>query len=515
MKLKTFIRGLWERTHGSAKFGACLTAALIATLVVFNTVLYGLSNHFSWYFYTDTKLEHTISGVTDEYLREVSGSEVTILFCDNQEDLESDSVYNLVWQTANQYAERYDFVTVETVNIFVNPEKVAPYKYEKDPETGAYVVDPETGKYVTLNPIDTSSVIFVGGETYAVLTMQSFFVLDSDDLITAYNGEEVVASMIHRVQNGNMPKAYFTANHGETYAMAFYNRLLCAGYVLEPVDLMTQDIEVGEGNLLIISNPQYDFVRGNQASGIVGELDKIDAFLSEGGSVWTMLDPLVTNTVQLEGFLTSWGITVERAYVEDEVTGNTVTEAVMVRDSIDSVTTDGYSLITTPSGSDLATDFLEKMDEVEAGRVIISRVSPLALTDVTGKTVSSLLSSSSSSRAYAAGDVYDDRGNFSVAAHSRDNQSGGQVFAVGSVYFTAQNAITTNEYGNKDMIFLLLKELSHISVPMGCTYLIFTPTTLEDLTMAEARLWTALLAGVIPVGIGICGVAILGKRRYR
>ena len=65
------------------------------------------------------------------------------------------------------------------------------------------------------------------------------------------------------------------------------------------------------------------------------------------------------------------------------------------------------------------------------------------------------------------------------------------------------------------MIYLLLHQLAGVSVPTGCTYLIFTPTTLENLTMLEARLWTILIALVIPVGVAVCGVAILKKRRDR
>ena len=515
MKVKNFFRALVRRARESARFGGYLTAAIIATIVVFNTVLYGLTNYFSWYFYSKEVLSHNISGKTDEYMREVSGGDVTIIFCDSQEDLERDSVFNLVWQTANQFADRYDFVNVETVNIFVNPDKVAPYKYEKDPETGDFAVDPETGKYITRNPIDTDSVIFVGEEDFVVLPMQSFFVLDSEDLITAYSGEEVVAAMIHRVQDASLPVAYFTATHGETYSMAFYNRLLCAGYNLEPVDLMTQDIEVGEGNLLILSNPQYDFVRGNAENGIVGEIEKMEAFLQAGGSIWVMLDPLVTNTTYLETFLTSWGITIDRSYYVDEYTGETLVDTVMIRDMVGSVTTDGYSLITTPSGSVLADELAEEMEKIGAGRVNMSRVSPLTLTQVEGKTVSSILSSTPSSRTYAAGKMLDDNGNYTCAALSQDTKSGGEIFVVGSVYFTAQNAITTNEYGNKDLIFLLLSEMSEISVPTGCTYLIFTPTTLEDLTMLEARLWMALLVGMVPLGVAVCGIVVLGKRRNR
>ena len=80
---------------------------------------------------------------------------------------------------------------------------------------------------------------------------------------------------------------------------------------------------------------------------------------------------------------------------------------------------------------------------------------------------------------------------------------------------TAYDAITTNEYGNRDLLFLLFEELSGAAVPKGCSYLIFSPTTLEDLTMREARLWTALLAVVAPLAVAVAGMIVLKKRRAR
>ncbi len=501
MKFRQFMRGVWERTHVSARFGAMLTAGLIATLVVLNVVIYGLANRFGWYPAAEEHLAHTITGNTDAYLAEVAGrGNVKFIFCDNPENLENDGASNLVWQTVQQYAARYSFISVETVNIYTNPEKVESYKYK---------TDPDTGEKTKINSINRDSVIVTGAADFVVLSMSMFFVLDEDKVVTAYNGEEIAAAMIHRVQIAEKPKAYFTVSHGETYSSAFYDRVLCAGYDMTTVDLMTEELTGGTGDLLIISSPQYDFVRGNADRGIISELEKIEAFLGAGGSVFVMLDPLVTNTVFLEDFLTDWGITVERAVVDG------VRESVMVRDSADSVTTDGYALITTPSGSEAADEIAAGMSAAGAGRVIVSQASPMTLTEREGKEVSAILTTSSSSRAYAAGKPFGEGGSFTVAAMSRDKASGGGVFAVSSSYLTAQDAVTTNEYGNRDMIFSLFRQLAGVSVPTGCTYLLVSPTSLEDLTMREARLWTVLLVGVIPLGVAACGVVILRKRRYR
>lgn len=510
MKRGSVFSRIKDKFHASARMGAALTAVFIAAVVVVNVVIYGLASRFGWYFATGEVYEHTIGDATDGYLSEVADKgDVTILFCDAQDALEADSVFNLVWQTALQFSEKYDFISVENVNIYTNPERVEPYKYQREAD-GSYTIDPETGKRVKINTISTQSVIFVSDTDYAALTMESFFVLDSDKLITAYNGEEVTAAMIHRVLSDDRPVAYFTTTHGETFSTAFNTRLLFAGYTAAEVDLWQSTPEVGAGNILVISNPRYDFDRGDSSRGVIGEIDRIEAFLKAGGSVYVMLDPLVTGTVELEALLSEWGISVMRAK-----TDSSERDTVMIRDRTDSVTTDGYGLITSFGDSAAAQTISAEMDAAGAGRVIIRQASPLVLSDKAGKTVSSLLVSSDSSAAYAGGAAVDSAGRYTVAAMSKDDASGGGIFAVGSVYFTSQSAITTNEYGNKDLVFLAFRHLSGASVPVGCTYLLFSSGTLEDLTMREARLWTILFAGVLPLAAAVTGFVVIRRRRER
>ncbi len=487
-----------------------LVIALIAVIVVMNTVIYGLAKNNSWYFYASEPLEHTIGRGTYSYVREVAEKgQVRIIFCDTQENLEGDQVFNLVWQTAHQFAAAHpDFVSVDDpVNIFTDPELVEPYKYETN-EDGSYVlVDGERKK---INEINRYSVIIAGEKDFAVLPMQSFFVLDEDQIILSYTGEEVFAAMIHRVQTASTfrPTAYFTESHGESYSSALMNRLICAGYNIESVDFVKGDIPYSEGNIVVISNPRYDFTRG--MSGVMGELDKLDAFLNKGGSVFAMLDPVITGTVKLEEFLSSWGITVMRAE-----TDASPRDTVMVHDSANSITTDGYALITEIAREGIGEEIGAAMDAIDAGRVIISRASPLVVSSPEGKSVTPLLISSRTSAAMANGETIDSEGRYPVAALSRDERTGGGVFAVSSVYFTTQSALTTNEYGNRDLIFYIVGELCDISVPTGGTHLLFEETAVEDLTMWEARLWTVLLCVVLPLSVAVAGTVILIKRRNR
>lgn len=504
--LLSWIKG---KFHASARIGAAMTAVFIAAVVALNVVIYGLATQFGWYFYTGEHYEHTIGHATDAYLSEVADrGEVRILFCNSADALEADTVYNLVWQTAKQYAERYSFLKIENINIYTSPERVKPYKYQREAD-GSYTVDPEEGGLVKINDISTSSVIFVSDTDFAVLTMESFFVLDTNKIITAYSGEEVTAAMIRRVLTTERPIAYFTTKHGETYSAAFNRRLLFAGYNAQEIDLWRETPEVGDGNILVISNPRYDLDRGDASAGVRGELDRMEEFLSAGGSVYVMLDPLLTGTTELEKFLGDWGITPRRT----EEGGKR--DAVTVRDSANAVTTDGYGLVTSFGENELAGEISREMEAAGAGRVIVREAMPLDLTEKEGKTVSSLLTASPTATAHANGKTVDTAGGYTVAAVSRDDATGGGVFAVGSVFLTAQDAITTNEYGNKDLIFLVFRHLSGAAVPVGTTYLLFSSGTLEGLTMRAARWWTALIAGIVPVAVGVTGFVLVRRRRNR
>ncbi len=491
MSKQTLHARLFSPRGEGARLRLGLLAGVILVVVLFNVVIYGLANQNKWYFYTEEQYVHTITGNTDTYFQ--NATPVTILFCDSKEALEGDIVYNLVWQTANQLASRYDFITVETVNIFTNPSRVEPYKYKWDEETGDYAIDPETGKRIKAYDINTSSVIFAGEGDHIVLPMSGFFVLDSNQTINAYNGEEIMASMVKWAMTDKHPVAYFTANHGETYSSVFYNRLVCAGYRVQPIDLLTE--ELTEDGILIISNPLYDFVEGNQDKGIRAELEKMDDFLTAGGSMYVMLDPLVTNTVRLDAFLAKWGIQRQK---------------MTVKDTVESVTTDGYALITRYAEGDIQ----DAMTEMDSGRVVLRHASPLVLTPVAGKEVAPVLTASPTSGAYYNGEMVDSSGNYTLAATSR-GENGGGIFVVSSVYLTAYDAMTTNEYGNRDLLLLMLNRLSGREVPMGCSYLIFSPTTLEDLTMGEARLWAAFVCVLVPLGIVTAGGIVLLRRRGR
>ena len=86
------------------------------------------------------------------------------------------------------------------------------------------------------------------------------------------------------------------------------------------------------------------------------------------------------------------------------------------------------------------------------------------------------------------------------------------VDVIGGEGFTGLN---TDGYANKDMIYALFDSFfGSQTPPYGAAVLTVGSSTLEHLTMREARLYTALLLA-LPVALAICGAVLTLRRKNR
>ena len=231
-------------THEYAWVSTAVIAAFLCALVLINGIVYVLAQKFEWYFYTEEQYSYEVDfEATDRYFEGVTAADrVHIIFCQIEEDLTSSWETRLVYETAMALDERYDFITVEAINLWSNPDVVRPYR-EKD------------GNKVSIN---ADCVIIDSGRDFTVLTMRNFYVLDDEDYIMSYDGCERFCASIMWTLAYEHPTAYFTVNHGETSTEAFYNMLTFMGYNVVSLDLYSETPE-GEDSLIVIANPIYDF----------------------------------------------------------------------------------------------------------------------------------------------------------------------------------------------------------------------------------------------------------------
>ena len=156
------------------------------------------------------------------------------------------------------------------------------------------------------------SVIFECGENYRVITdtytsagFAPFFVVNSEKIALAYNGEETIASMISWVLTDERKTVYFTQYHGEIVDIQFSNFLASAGYYVDVIDLRRDEVPL-DADLLIISSPTSDFEKG---SGVRAEMDRLKTYVERGGNIYVSLDPYVKKQMPtLYSFLAEWGI---------------------------------------------------------------------------------------------------------------------------------------------------------------------------------------------------------------
>lgn len=518
MKLKERIaarRALPPRRRAHERLVLVISLALIAALVLCNLIAVALTRRYADSLALRVQYRHTVTeGEIScmETLRD--GTSFRILFCKTRDVLEGDDVDALVLNTALQMQEKYRGrfpIEIEYIPIYAEPGRVRQYKYETD-AAGNIVY--EDGAPKKINDIVADSVIFVCGDEFVVQNIGNFYTLDESYVPIAYNGEEIMAAMLCYTASSERRVAYMTVSHGEGTNAAFLNMLTCAGYTVRQIDIALSAVP-DDCDLLVISNPTYDFEQAAAGSGIETDIEHIESYLARGGQVYLSLDPYAGELPRLRGLLRRWGIAVEDA---------------VVRDRSAAVTYDGYAILTYPSGDPAAAGVRERLTAVTDSGVVLRDVAALTLGGEgmqEGCTAYPLLLSGSSSALTKNGVELDGAGGYTVAAMAERRVADGvaRIAVVPSVYLTANDVIRTGSYANKDFVYAMLEELGAPYSTRGASVLKLDlmsvngrwvdNTRLEDISMKQVRLYAILLTAVLPCAVAAVGVVIVRRRRHR
>lgn len=486
-----------------------MTALVIAVVMVVNAILFTLTEAFGWQFsYTD-KYDYSLSGTTDELFAEAieKGKKVKISFCMGEDEVSVHSTGSEVYTTVKNFAERYgDFIELDFINIITKQDEngnlVNLSKYQKDMDGNE-------------NRILKTSIIFECGKNYRVITdnvtsagFATFFNLDSSLYVNSYNGEEVVAAMISWVLADEHKTAYFTQYHGETAEISFSNLLVCAGYEVDTIDLRQNKVP-DDCDLLVISNPTSDFEAAKEGSGVIAELDKLEAYIERGGNILVTLDPYVKGLPVLEGVLAKHGIKFSTTELSD---GRVVRN--MIKESSEAIMLDGFTFVADYSEAKIGAEIGETVSKYSDGKVILRDASALELSG----NAEPVLLSSETARLEAGGTVVSRTGSYAVAAASEYVTESGEVariFVVPSIYLAVSDSLITNGYSNKDFIYSIFDVFYGAEgMPYGCNAVVYSSQILENLTMGTARLYT-LIVLAIPAAIASVGAVVIIRRKNR
>ena len=514
--MNKMLEGLKGAFSGKGFEGNTITALVIAVTVVLNVLIYTLTSLFGWYIYSPESADLSLSGSTDELFAEAieDGEEVTVMFCLTEDALKSHDTGAYVLETARGFAERYpDFVKLKFVNYLTRRDEDG-----KLVDLAKYKTDMRGNEIA----IYDSSVIFISGENYKVLTdvytaagFADFYTLNSKYEVEAYNGEEVMASMISWVlkDDSEHKTAYFTENHGETVDVAFSNMLSCAGYYVNVVNLRKQPVPEDAG-LVVISNPRNDFERAAlEGSGVRTEIERLEAYLAEGngglgGSLYVSLDPYTRRLPVLEGFLFEHGITVEGRDGEFGYSRD------LVKDDTNGISLDGLSILASYAEGEKATLIAESAKGANSASVLLARTARLTLSNG----AKALLYSSPTSVAMNSDEVVDSEGGYAVVAYSDTTYDGGgtgRIVVMPSVLTTTTDTLITKGYANKDFMYSVFEVLfDSLTSPRGANVVLYNTKMLENLPMGLSRTVFVCLM-IIPAALAVVGYVTLKRRANR
>ena len=490
---------------GYSGISGATIALFIAIVVVFNVAFYALATHYSWYAYTSPSYEHEIGDTSRTYFEnlDTEGKTVKIIFCNTADQLDADAASRLAHETAKQLAARHDFISIEYVNIITKRnsagELVDLARYQQTDAEGNPV------------PLYKSSVIFESRTQHKTVIdiISSTFTYDSTgSSYQSYNGEEVFASMVSWVLTDEHKTAYFTTYHGEAVDFGFANMLACAGYSVEAIDLRKNEIPDDAG-LVIISNPVKDFERAAEgATHIRSEIERLRSYMDRGGCIYVAIDPYSEKLHVLESFIAEYGIEIP------SVEKNGKDYRYIVKDTSNAITADSFTIVTELAENGTGSALGEKMAQYTDSSVIVKDV---AMLELSGSATEIFVTSGSSS-IYTGSEVVNSDGGYCVGAVSVSDADDGKkstIFVVPSIYLTANDAVVTTGYANRDFLYVMIEDLFGAnSVPHGCNTVYTVTSMLENLTMGTARTITALLLA-IPAVIAVIGAVVVIRRKNR
>lgn len=503
------ISGLFE----NGRFSTDAIAALaIAAVLVVNIILCYVVQSLGWYFYAASYSEDfSISGKSDELFREAKddGKSVTITFLMERDSLDEHATGGFVLDTVEQFRERYgDFIKLRFVNTFTKLDefgnRVDLEKYKTDMvgnevslSRTAVIFESSDGNYRTLSNVQ-------GGTGFV-----DFYTFNSAGEIVSFNGETIVSSMISWVLTDEHKTVYVTANHAEQNDPNFATLLAASGYYISGINLQDSDVP-DDAAMVVISNPKNDFERAKDGSGIKikTEIERLREYVERGGSLFVSLDPYVKRLTNLEDFIAEYGIELSSG-----TTDKGITERHVVRDIDKGIMLDGYTLLGGFSGSGIAEDIANTVKSYSDGGIILREVAALKLSGA----ATPVLVSSESSELTLGGKAVDGAGSYAVAAHSTYEKDGNvaNIFVIPSAYVAASDALTSNEYSNREFLYALFEHaFGAENLPYGANSVTYVADDLKNLTMGTARLYTTLLLAV-PAALAAVGAVVIIRRKNR
>ena len=462
------------------------TCVFVAAIIAINVIFTALAGSYMWYADMTKEQLYELSDAAKALVTGIERTNIKIIFCAPADQLDENYYQKLVHTVALNFAKEFDFIDVEYIDIITNPSSARPY------------MTTEASK------IKTTNVIITSGSDFRLFAIEAFYTFaESDNSVFAFNAEKKIIAAILQMQ-GDRPICYFTTGHGENIDNSeLWSLFEEAGYDTRKIDLDFEDID-DSAKIVIINGPKYDFGGMNSD---VNQIKKIDYFIDNFGSLMLFIDPSAQDMPELEELLSEWGIGFGNA---------------LIKDYSNSVSVDGTALVSVypveGSGSSLHTN-LRAMEN--APKTIMRNCRPIEILweNYDSRNVSPVLSSTENAVAVNTKTGEEQEGPFNLMALSVemryiDNEPiYTYVIVSGTSQFADTSYLQTNTYGNKDIMYSLMKALGKENVPIDIDFKVFEDLAL-DITTAEATRTTILYTVGLPIIVAAIGIVVWARRRH-
>ena len=488
--------------HGSLSL--VFTAIVIVLVVIINVIATSLYSKYRPSGDMTNNELFTISDTTKELLSDVTAP-VKIIFCADPDKLNEGNEYlRYIHQSALEYQSMFDFVTVEYRDIYTNPTSMDKYKTSE-------------GTNIT-----QSSIVVESGTEYRLFAPAAFFrVSEETGYPFAYDGEMKFTSAILQLTASDMPIAYFTNTHGETVDAAdatthsaLWITLENAGFDVRLLDLTTDEISP-DARVIVINNPRYDFSGREETGGEDSEIQKLDDFLSNYGSLMVFRDPVTYHDLpNLDEYLEEWGVQFGTTTVRDS--------AHSISLSLGGVPYKGYGIIAEYPESGLGSSVVANIRDLDAApKTIVPLASPIYMLDIldSSKDISPVLTTYDGATLQEGGEIVEEDGKYNLMTLSRytrvkDNtEFYSYVLACASPYYAIDSFLESSSYANEDVIYSALRAMGKEKVPADIDFKVLASEAL-DITEAEQSQWTWTLILALPIVVTAIGTVVFVRRRH-
>ncbi len=526
-------KGISSRRFKHGAISTVLTCFVIAAVILFNAIFSALASKFMWY--TDLTPEeiYTLSDSAIEAVKEIK-SDVTILFCDDPDNLAENDYLFYVYNTALNLAQINEYIHVETVNILRNPTAVNRFK--------------TTSK----SNIYTTNIIVYSGPEYRIYSYEAMYGYNDKSTPWTYNGENKLITGMLAVTMAQAPIACITNNHGEPFgtlddvmAMPLGNLLYDAGYNVQLLNLATENIP-DDCRMLVVYDPQEDFLVKDKVSDI-SEIEKLDKFLDGANALMLFVDPTTPVMPNFEEYLVEWGIEFDRyKAVDGLVSGTTVKEPLE-----NSLTGDGFSVVAQYAEMGVGASMHSVLRKNEVYPLAVFRnVMPINFTydlvrfgtveddtsydayknyiygsyEANGisRSIYNVFTSSEDASVVVGGNEVgyaNSNSLYNLMTVTRESHGVGESFehthviACGSTEFLTPEVVYNNAYANSDVMLGAFRSMGHEVVVVDIDHKPFATVEMSSITAAAANRYTAVLIALPILLATCCGGYVLIRRK--